>query len=379
SLDDTGQTGTGCRLFIFNGNLNHQKDIHDLLRRMKEKVNRQDRLCLCSYNPYMKFIFYLSTKLGLRYGPLPSTFLTKVDLKNFCKLTGWEIIRIRRVGTPALYLPFVGKFINKIWQIIPFIREFCHLYLILLRPIKEQKSQPTLSVIVPALNEEGNVPMIFQGFRALSEIPLEVIFVEGNSQDKTFHRIQQEIDKNPSLNARLLKQTGKGKFNAVIEAIEISQSDLITILDADLTVPPENILLFYQTYKSGIADFINGHRLLYPMQNGAMQFLNLLGNIFFAKVMSYVLDVSIGDTLCGTKMFTRLDYQRFKKWNSEKNIRDPFGDFSFLAPAGGLGLGIIDIPVRYQSRRYGKTNIQRFRDGLLLLKMTLVLFVKNKL
>ena len=103
-----------------------------------------------------------------------------------------------------------------------------------------------------------------------------------------------------------------------------------------------------------------------------MQFLNRLGNIFFAKALSAVLGVRLGDSLCGTKLLARHDYARIVRWRKDFGDFDPFGDFELLFPAAVLGLGIIDIPIRYRARTYGSTNIHRFRHGLILLKMTVI-------
>ena len=149
-------------------------------------------------------------------------------------------------------------------------------------------------------------------------------------------------------------------------------------MDADLTMPPELLPRFYNAYVEGHADFINGSRLLYPMEGEAMRFLNRLGNAFFAKALSFVLNSRLGDSLCGTKLVSSLDYKRFIKWRGEFGDFDPFGDFELLFPAAQLGLGIINIPVRYRARVYGSTNIRRFRDGWILLRMTTLGFFKIK-
>ena len=178
---------------------------------------------------------------------------------------------------------------------------------------------------------------------------------------------------------KALQQTGKGKADAVRLGFASATEPLLVILDADLTMPPEMLGRFYDAYCQGYGDFINGSRLVYPMEGSAMQFLNRLGNIFFAKILSSILDVSIGDSLCGTKLLARQDYQRMVAWRRDFGDFDPFGDFELLFPASVLGLGIVDIPVRYLARTYGETNIHRFRHGLLLLKMTWIGLIRLKM
>jgi glycosyltransferase involved in cell wall biosynthesis len=178
---------------------------------------------------------------------------------------------------------------------------------------------------------------------------------------------------------RLLQQTGQGKSDAVRLGFAHSTGELVTVLDADLTMPPELLPRFCEAYSAGLADFINGSRLLYPMEEDAMRGLNRIGNVFFAKTLSYVLDTRIADSLCGTKLMARRDYERFCEWRNDFGEFDPFGDFELIFPAAVLCLGIIDVPIRYHARAYGSTNIQRFTDGWQLLKMTLIGFFKIKM
>jgi glycosyltransferase involved in cell wall biosynthesis len=171
---------------------------------------------------------------------------------------------------------------------------------------------------------------------------------------------------------RAFQQTGKGKGDAVRLGFSHATSDLVTILDADLTMPPELLHRFYDAWCSGTADFVNGSRLTYPMEGEAMRFLNRLGNVFFARAVSHVLDARYTDTLCGTKLLARADWLRMQRWRADFGDFDPFGDFELLFPAAVLGLGNVDVPIAYRARTYGSTNIQRFRHGFQLLKMTLV-------
>ncbi len=206
-----------------------------------------------------------------------------------------------------------------------------------------------------------------------------MIFVEGHSTDNTYEEIQRVISEyGGALPIRALRQTGKGKADAARLGIQEAGYDIVAILDADLTVPPEMLGRFYSAYCEGHSDFVNGNRLVYPMEGQAMRFMNHLGNVFFAKALSYVLSVRLGDTLCGTKLFSKADYLRFCEWRSDFGEFDPFGDFELLFPAAILGLGIIDVPIVYKKREYGSTNISRFAHGLMLVKMAAVGFLRIK-
>jgi glycosyltransferase involved in cell wall biosynthesis len=204
-----------------------------------------------------------------------------------------------------------------------------------------------------------------------------VIFVEGHSSDGTWEEIERVRQ---SYGQRMLirsaRQTGKGKADAVRLGFSMATMPLLTILDADLTMPPEMLGRFYEAYVQGSGDFINGSRLLYPMEGEAMRPLNHLGNVFFARSLSYVLGIRLGDSLCGTKLLARHDYERMRAWRRDFGDFDPFGDFELLFPAAVLELGVVNVPIRYAARTYGSTNISRFRHGFELLRMTIIGFFR---
>lgn len=193
--------------------------------------------------------------------------------------------------------------------------------------------------------------------------------MEGNSTDNTYGRIEEIIKANPDKDIKLLKQDGKGKGNAVRKGFENANGDILMILDADMTVAPEDLTKFYDALRKEKGEFINGTRLVYQMKDKAMRPLNKLGNIFFSKMFSFLLDQRITDTLCGTKVMFRSDYQKLIENRKYFGDFDPFGDFDLLFGSAKLNLKMVEIPIRYGERQYGDTNISRFRDGWLLLKM----------
>jgi hypothetical protein len=363
---------------LVNGTFNHEFDIQGLLARLRANLSRTSRLVVVLYNPYLRWLYILANRLRIRKGELPSTFLTRVDLQNIAKISGFEIVHERL----AVYCPWelvgLGDVINRIMPLIPLLRWFSLTLIVILRPLIVA-SKPGLSCVIPARNERGNIENALKRLPALG-CETEIIFVEGHSSDGTWEEIQRvEALYGQRFRIKALQQTGKGKADAVRLGFSHATQPLLVILDADLTMPPELLGRFYDAYCQGYGDFINGSRLVYPMEGEAMQFLNRLGNIFFAKILSWILDVRIGDSLCGTKLLTRHDYQRMVAWRQDFGDFDPFGDFELLFPASLLGLQIVDIPVRYRARTYGETNIHRFRHGLLLLKMTWVGFTRIKI
>lgn len=368
------------KAILLNGNLNYHHDIQSVLMKIKESLSRRDRVIAVIYNPLLKWLYVLATALRLRKGAIPSTFLTKLDVENLAKLSGYEVTLIRSAVVLPINFFGVGSTLNKLLLLLPIIRNLSLLSTVVLRPLIPEEKKLSLSILIPARNEKGNIEDAVRRVIGSVQCPFEIIFVEGHSSDGTWEEIQRVAEAySQQVQIITLKQTGKGKGDAVRCGFQRANCDLLTILDADLTMPPELLSRFYDAYMQGHADMINGSRLVYPMEGDAMRFLNRLGNVFFAKALSYVLGARVGDSLCGTKLFSRADYQRFLKWREDFGDFDPFGDFELIFPSAILGLGIADVPVRYRARVYGSTNISRFRHGFMLLRMTMIGFFKVKL
>ena len=368
-------------VFLFNGNFNSSLDIQGLLERGGAHMRRSDRVVVVLYNAYFAWMYRIADRLGLRNGPECTTFVTRTDLAQLARLSGFEVVRLR----PAVYLPWhffgVGTVLNALMPAIPGFRWLSLVGIAVLRPVRALDAPASVTVVIPARNERGNIEQALERLPNLGPAT-EVIFVEGHSTDGTWEEIQRVVslwNGRKGLSVRACRQTGRGKVDAVRLGFSQATGDLLTILDADLTMPPELLPRFVDAYARGLGDFVNGTRLVYPMEGDAMRFLNRLGNIFFAKLVSRVVEVPLADTLCGTKLLARRDYERFVAWRADFGDFDPFGDFEMLFPAALLGLGVIDVPVAYRSRTYGSTNIHRFRDGFRLLKMVLIGFVRFRM
>jgi hypothetical protein len=367
-------------LVLLNGNLNHSLDVQSLLMELRPRLSRTSRVGIVAYNPYARWVYRVANALGLRRGDPPANFVTATDLQNIAKLSDLEVVRIR----PAVYIPFallgLGTLLNALLAALPIVRWLGLVNVIILRALVRPEERPSLSVVVPARNERGNIEQVLQRMPRLDAAMLEIIFVEGHSTDGTWEEVQRvarEYGNRHTL--KTLQQTGKGKNDAVRLGFANATGDVLTILDADLSMPPELLGRFYDAYRAGTADFVNGNRLVYPMEGGAMRFLNRLGNIFFAKALSSVLGTRIGDSLCGTKLCARHDYERIVRWRNDFGDFDPFGDFELLFPAAVLGLAVVDVPIAYRARTYGTTNISRFRHGWMLLRMTIIGFFRIKM
>jgi SAM-dependent methyltransferase len=318
-------------------------------------------------------------KLGFKNRTLAQNWFTIEDIKNLFKLTDYELVKHERDVLLPLWFPLLSWLLNSVFvRVWPFwILALTNV--LVARPLRPENStrsaRPTVSVVIPARNEAGNIPAIFVRLPQLGS-GTELVFVEGHSRDQTYEAIAQHIQQHPQADAVLLKQSGIGKANAVWEGFTAAKNDILMILDADLSVQPEDLTRFYEAVVQNKGEFINGTRLVYPMENRAMQFANLLGNKMFSRIFSWLLDQPIKDTLCGTKVIWRDDYALLRqRWPA---TFDPFGDFDLLLGATKLDLRIVDIPIRYHERKYGTTNISRWRHGWMLLRITLAATWKLK-
>lgn len=311
-------------------------------------------------------------KLGLKNRSLEQNWFTIEDIENLYKLTDYELVKHEREILVPVGIPFISWLANNVFvRFWPFwILALTNI--LVARPLKSKhrirSERPSVSIVIPARNEAGNIGNIFERLPKLSD-NVELVFIEGHSQDNTFEVIQQEIRQHPEQKATLIRQRGIGKADAVWGGFAAAKNDLLMILDSDLSVQPEDLIRFYEAAVLNKGEFINGSRLVYPMENRAMQFANLIGNKSFSLIFSWLLSQPIKDTLCGTKVIWRNDYILLRQeWPA---TFDPFGDFDLLLGATKLNLKIIDVPIRYRERTYGSTNINRWGHGMTLLRITL--------
>lgn len=310
----------------------------------------------------------LAAKLGFKAPTMLQNWLSASDMKNLLRLAGWEVITQQTRILWPVRTPLLDTLLNR-W-LAPVFAPFC-LSVVLTarpRPLAAVRREFTCSVVIPARNEAGNIEAAVQRTPEMG-LGTEIIFIEGHSKDNTWEEIQRVAAKYPQRKIRILKQQSKGKGGAVREAFAAATGDLLFILDADLTMPPEQLPKFYEVARSGQGEFVNGVRLVYPMEEEAMQFLNMIANKLFGIAFTWLLGQPVKDTLCGTKVLFRADYEALARNRSYFGDFDPFGDFDLLFGAAKLNLHIVDLPIRYQARTYGETNIQRWSHGWLLLKM----------
>ena len=358
-------------IIILSDLLNDQWDVQKVLERVRAHATPQTRVIVNLYSRLWELPLILSAKLGLARPTLYQNWLTAGDIQNLLALAGFEVIRtwpemLWPVRTPLLDVA-CNRFLVHLWPA-------SHLALtnfILARPtpvVAPRSREPVVSVLVPARNESGNIAAIFARTPEMGA-GTELVFVEGHSRDDTYAEIERQIAAHPERRAVLLKQPGTGKGDAVRAGFARATGEVLMILDADLTVPPEDLPRFYEALRRGTGEFINGVRLVYPMEKQAMRFFNFLANKFFSLAFSWLLGQQVKDTLCGTKVLWKSDYEKIAAGRVYFGDFDPFGDFDLLFGAAKLNLKIIDLPIRYRERLYGTTNIQRWSHGWLLLRM----------
>lgn len=358
-------------IILMSDLLNDVFDVQAVLREARKLCSPGTRLVLNIYSHLWEAPLGLAAKLGMARPKLQQNWLTMEDVRGLLGLADFEVVDERQEVLLPLPIPGVrslaNSFLVKLW---PF-RHLALTNVIVARPLPAAHAlpeRPTVTVVVPARNEAGNID------RILREVPqmgggTEIVFVEGHSTDNTYEVIESAIRARPDLACSLYRQSGRGKGDAVRLGYAHARGDILMILDADLTVAPSDLPRFFDAIASGKGEFINGVRLVYPMEEQAMRFFNLLGNKFFSWTFSWLLGQAIRDTLCGTKVLWRKDYLRLAQNRSYFGDFDPFGDFDLLFGAAKLNLKIVEVPVRYGARQYGETNIQRWRHGWLLLKM----------
>ncbi|KAF0109683.1 MAG: glycosyl transferase family protein [Chloroflexi bacterium] len=358
---------------ILSDILNDMWDVQAVFEHIRQFASPDVRVVINSYSRLWELPLTIAVKLGLSKPGLGQNWLTVSDMRGLLTLSGFEPIRASReilfpIGIPLL-APLLNRFLVRFWPFNHFA--LTNFIVARLQPAHKLSHKPPLvSVIVPARNEEGNIENIFNRMPEMGA-GTEIVFVEGHSTDNTFSAIQQGMKRRPKQRCISLQQTGKGKGDAVRLGFTQATGDVLMILDADLTVPPEDLPRFYEGLVSGNGDFINGVRLVYPMEDEAMRFFNLIGNKFFSLAFSWLLGQPIKDTLCGTKVLWKKDYERIAANRHVFGNFDPFGDFDLLFGAARLNFKIIDLPIRYRARTYGTTNIQRWKHGWLLLRMVL--------
>ncbi len=359
--------------------IGHLIDVESTFKNLKSLCTPNTRLIITYYNFVWEGLFQFAEKLRLKMPQQHQNWLSTHDITGLLHLADFEVVKTENKVLVPKNLPPLTQLANKYLATLPILNHFClssH-FVARLQPSASHQRERSVSIVIPCRNEKGNIEDAIQRLPKFGTSQ-EIIFVDGHSTDGTVEEIERVIAAYPETKIRLLIQDGKGKGDAVRKGFAAATGDILMILDADLTVPPEDLPKFYQAIASGKGEYINGSRLVYPMEDQAMRFLNFLANKFFSIVFSWLLNQPIKDTLCGTKVISRSDYEKLAANRSYFGDFDPFGDFDLILGSSKLNLKFVEIPIRYRERTYGTTNISRFKHGFMLLGMTIFAFRKLK-
>ena len=350
--------------------VHYANDLQALFDRVAAHSHPRTRVIVSTYSNLWRPFLAVLAALRLRPRRPTSNWVTPKDLVNLLELSGMQATVRRKEILAPVRIPLISRFFNGYVARLPLLRNLALTHWFVARPLQAGDHDYGVSVIVPARNEAGSIRELVERIPDMGR-ETEILFVEGGSEDDTQARIRSEIERRPDRNMSLLVQTGKGKWNAVQEGFAAASNEILMIVDGDMTVGPEDLPKFYRAISEGHGELINGSRLVYGMEPGAMRFLNMLGNKMFAWLLSFVLGQYVKDTLCGTKALHRDEYKRIADRRGEFGVLDPFGDFDLLLGAALLGLKISNVPVRYRARIYGDTNIRRFSSGGTLLRLAI--------
>lgn len=364
-------------VIILSAVIMETEDVQQLLTDLQAFCTPHTRVILDNYSFWWEPILRMAQKIGLRRPTELQNWLTPWDLNNFLSLAGFEVVGSGRRMLVPLHIPLVSSFLNSFVSFIPFINRLCLLEWTVARPLSKENERCSVSVIIPCRNERGNIERMVKEFPSLGR-STELIFVEGHSVDGTLEEIQRVARQYPEKNISVLVQSGAGKGDAVRLGFEHAQGDILMIFDGDNTIPMHELARFVEILQSGKAEFANGSRFVYGMEAGATRFLNIIANYAFGLGFSWLLGQRIKDTLCGTKVLFKKDYERIAAQRDYFGDFDPFGDFDLLFGAAKLQLKIVDIPIHYKARTYGSTQIRRFYHGYLLAKMWIFALRKFK-
>jgi SAM-dependent methyltransferase len=355
------------------------EDIDGTLRLIYQLCTPSARIVISYYSHLWEPVLKSAEAMGLRRKQPTVNYIATADFLNLMDLADFEVINREQRQLLPVRLFGLGPLVNKYIAPLPGIRKLCLRTYLVGRPVKifpERKL--SASILIPCRNERGNIENAIQRMPRFGS-EQEILFVEGNSSDGTFAECERVRDAYKGVwDITVLKQDGKGKGDAVRKGFAAAKNDVLMILDADLTMPPEALPKYHAVIESGKADFVNGTRLVYPMENEAMRPLNFIANRVFAYLFSYLVNTRLTDTLCGTKVLLRKDYEMLARERTYFGNFDPFGDFDLIFGAAKQNLKIIETPIHYKARTFGETQISRFRDGWLLLKMVWFAYRKLK-
>jgi hypothetical protein len=372
AAEEVGKLGENFDYIILSGVLPQLYDVYSALEAIRSVCHDRTRVIVTTFSRLWQPGIRCGEMLGWKARVPDESWLPPAEVSSIFTQCDFDIVTQRDSILLPVGIPLVSNLINRWMSPLPILHHFnlCTVTVARMLPRSNRLEVPQcVSVIIPARNEAGNIQPLLDRVPAMGE-KTEVIFIEGNSTDDTWPTIQKAVAayRGPFA-VSCYKQTGKGKGDAVRLGFEKAAGDILMILDADISVPPEELSRFVDLVAKHQCEFANGSRLVYPMEKAAMQFLNMIANKCFGWMFTFLLSQRLRDTLCGTKVLRKTDYEKIVANRAHFGDFDPFGDFDLLFGAARLNLKIVDVPVHYKERVYGSTNISRFRHGWMLLRM----------
>jgi SAM-dependent methyltransferase len=357
--------------YILVNYIHDTEDIQTSFERIREHCTAQSRILIINYNQLWEPVLEIASAIGLRSPCVEPNWVSEQDVHGFLQLAGFRHLRTHHILLCPKYIPLVSSFLNEFIAKLPGLRRMSLIQIIVARPesMKRKQQEMSVSVIVPCRNERGNIQAAVERIPEMGK-GTEIVFCDDKSTDGTADEVRRMQALYPHRDIRLIQGPGICKAENVWTGFRASNGDVLMILDADLTVMPEELPFFFRALAQGKGEFINGCRLVYPLPETAMKFVNRLGNKVFGVVFSYLLSQRLKDTLCGTKVFWRSDWLRIENGLGAWGIRDLWGDYELLLGASKLHLEIIEVPVHYQERIYGVTKMTRvLSNGVRMLRI----------
>jgi hypothetical protein len=353
-------------------------DIKSVLDNLAKCCHNHTRIIILNYSYLWNSLVKIAETLKLKIPQNLHNWFSKEDINNILRLSGFEKTVNRNIILFPFWIPGVSYVLNRFIARLPVFRDFTLLRITIARLVTNNLCNPSVSIVIPCKNEEGNVEDAVKRIPAMGS-HTEIIFCDDKSTDGTVEKVKKLIEEYPEKDIKLLIGPGICKSENVWTGFDAAKGDILMILDADLTVIPEELPYFYEAISKNYGEFINGSRLVYSMHDEAMRFFNVFGNKFFSIFFSYILDTNIKDTLCGTKVLWNKDYQRIKRIRGSWGVQDKWGDYELIFGAAKFNLKLIDLPVHYYERVYGETKMKgRLKNGWIMLKMSWFALLKFK-
>ncbi len=367
--------------YIMVANIGDTVDVQRAFQNLHPGCERATRLLVYTYNQLWEPLVGLMAWLGLKPPMEEQSWLSEEDLKGLLHLAGFEWLKTHRAVIFPKNIPLLSFLLNRVIGVLPLVNRLSFATVLVARPVGfgRPAGELSVSVVIPCKNERGNIQPAVERMPQLGR-HTEIIFCDDKSTDGTREEIERLQGLHPGRDIRLVHGPGICKARNVYAGFAAARGDILMILDADLTVMPEELPYFLEVIAANRAEFVNGSRMVYPVPKEAMKLANVIGNRFFSLAFTFLLGERVGDTLCGTKVIWREDWQRIQPLIDTWGKEDRWGDYELLFGASKLNLRIFDLPVHYQERVHGTTKMtKRFKNGVIMLQFCWAGFKKLKM